>query len=147
MMRLSEAVMLGMMSIDRFVPTVYLKDGCGCLIGAGYFAATGKRSAYYKEMAEEWPWLESTFPVPTELYGGCMTDHLPDGDLGRSIITFYALAVQSGSNTIEQAVDWIRSVEPAERTEPAEVLAEVDEAVRPMSIYERWERSRPEVRG
>ncbi len=147
-MRLSDAVMMGY-SLIKFNPTTFLTDGCGCLIGAGFAAATGRRDGFSDEMVRIWPWLKQEFATPDVL--GVMKNFAPVQE-AKSIIGQMAIGVSWNDQTLEQAVDWIRSVEPPD---PSELLKEVDDAVGehpehqdvPMDIYERWERSAPERQG
>jgi hypothetical protein len=71
-------------------------------------------------MYELWPWLENYVTAPEFLSRG----HIDTWDIkpGNSyyaewIISAIAWQVKNGVTTLEEAVDWIRSVEPQEPTE------------------------------
>jgi hypothetical protein len=107
-MKLSEAMMLGSLVIE-FNPHLFLACGEGCLRGAAFYAATGKNFMCGHEDAEVWPWLATKMLPPPG------TRYSKDGPSeARHIINAIAWAVECGDWTIEQAVDWVRSVEPAE---------------------------------
>lgn len=126
-MRLSDAVMLGQ-GLVKFNPIIFLSDGCGCLSGAGYAAATGKREGDLYDILAKWPWLRQTFDTPTILFDGFHARDFPT-DTGHGMITLFALYIQQGHNTLEQAVDWIRQNEPQEDEAPTCTEIQHDEAV------------------
>ena len=109
-MRLSDAVMLGQ-GLVKFKPENFLINGCGCLIGAGFAAVTGLQDGDSSKMMEMWPWLEEQYDVPAIL--GNVRDCF-SRDNAKGIIGLLAFSIQWGEVSLEQAVDWIRSVEPAE---------------------------------
>jgi hypothetical protein len=77
-----------------------------------------------------WPWLVGNFSVPLIVKNSTteptLFRHVKNQyeSLGYSIISFLAYMVKSGEISLEQAVDWIRSVEPEEPKTEAELNAE-----------------------
>lgn len=119
-MKLSDAVMLGFGMI-KFDPNVYLEDGCGCFIGSGYFAATGAKAAsLFDDMFPVWPWLMETREMPDWFLPCLQGRRIPT----HRIISMMAIEMGQGRVTLEQAVDWIRSVEPAEPNPAEETVME-----------------------
>lgn len=138
-MRLSEAIMLGYSQIT-FRPHNWLmrmnKDRlCGCLIGAGLVGAGFELQSDGIEdislpIADLFPWIRKMtvqYPCATP----CAVD-LHDGQYGIShkspnslLFVFPRILYEHvpfslkhiGDWTLEQAVDWIRSIEPEENEE------------------------------
>jgi hypothetical protein len=106
--KLSEAMILGSTFI-KFDPNIYLVGQCGCLQGAGYAAATGKGFAQGSDIAAQWPWLKQDIDDPR--FPGKST-------CGTYVINAFAFAIKRGEMTLEEVVDWVRSVEPSEVIEP-----------------------------
>lgn len=117
-MKLSEAIMLGQ-GLVKFDSSVFLEDGRGCLIGAGYAAVSGRNNACLFEMAEQWPWLNERVRVPEALrsYG------LSRFESCELVISYLAFKVRDRILTVEQAVDIIRSIEPEDLPPPVEFVA------------------------
>jgi hypothetical protein len=101
-MKLSEAMMLG--------GTVHKLDSGSwecCLLGVSV-QALGADNHSNLEAAARWSWIDDDFAAPESLLAFC-------GNLqGRIIISNLSCRVQDGTITLEQAVDWVRSVEPSE---------------------------------
>ena len=131
-MKLSDAIMLGStktkLNPDRWLTS----DGTGCLIGIGISAICELHDiptwgGLDNEILVRFPWLRQDFPVPEIAKGhDDVWGHLNGfkfTDLARAvdIISRMAYLVKAGRMTLEQAVDWIRSVEPPDP--PAEVPA------------------------
>jgi|SRR5882724_6263728 len=118
-MRLSDAIALGR-TLVVLDPSCYQR----CLIGLGYHAI-GKNA--FDGWLHEWPdypWLRKQFIV-----------NPPFGihpSYAYNVISMLAHKVKSSSISMEQAIDWIRSVEPEENTtsvpEMEEVMVRVEEA-------------------
>ena len=109
-MRLSDAIVLGS-ALIRFEPSCFYvpRGNCGCIIGMGEAAMGAMSVLSYKKL---WPWLSKPMPgKPLHSYAA---------EIGRR-----AYCVQEGTMTLEEVVDWVRSVEPAEEEnktpEPTEV--------------------------
>src|SRR6185312_4064285 len=94
-------------------------------IGMGQFAAGGGQEAF--DWNQLWPWLTSEMPVPQflfELPDFSTSEWIPYRHLfprrmkASSIVGHMASRVKFGHMSLEQAVDWIRSVEPAEAEAP-----------------------------
>lgn len=106
-MKLSDAVVLGL-SLVEFTPDCYLNAGCGCLIGAGYAASTGKTSEYYRRVISEWPWLTQKFPVPNVIKKyEAERDATAD-----SIISSFAHLLAWKVVTLDECIQWIKANEP-----------------------------------
>jgi hypothetical protein len=110
-MKLSEAIVLGA-GLIRFDPGIYLGGGCGCLIGMGAAAIDKKdRLVVEGEFAfPEYPWLSEKFPAPAGLL--YMTAGTPWP--AYMIIGQMARQIKLETYAFEQALAWIRSVEPEE---------------------------------
>jgi hypothetical protein len=118
-MKLSEAMMLGY-TLVKFDPHLYLSCGRGCLSGAALKAATGANYGMSEDIIKQWPWLMNRkFADPV---------HEGWWSFAIYIVDAMAFEVERGAWTIEQAADWIRSVEPSE---PAETLSAPHE-IRPV---------------
>ncbi len=150
-MRLSEEIRLGSLLVQE--PTAW--DVRACAIGmanlsVGYVANGKYDSNAYGQILNRHRWTgDSVFPCPL----GCERKEAPLSCSGMSMVHhLFDGHVMQAEMTIEQLVDWVRSVEPPD---PSELLKEVDEAVGehpehedvPMDMYERWERSAPERQG
>jgi hypothetical protein len=125
-MRLSEAILLGSATLTATPYRVMDGDGGGCALGMG-FCAVGARTeweAVAMSRKGQWIWLKEPFTdsVPC----GCPDDNAWLG-MARAIGKYDHRAVLAhifnehvcGDNTwtLEQLVDWVRSVEPAESVE------------------------------
>ena len=84
-----------------------------CLLGVSV-QASGGDNFLNREAALRWPWINGQFHVPDllEHHGICSS--------ATDIISCLAIRVKRGQITFEQAVDWVRSVEPAEPAETPE---------------------------
>jgi hypothetical protein len=118
-MRLSTAILLGAISMDKLLPG----SGGHCALNAG-LKAVGSTNTHWSDAAEIWPWLvdRKGYPLPcrhTEATGLWAVAHLFDRHvMGRC-------HAEHGM-TLEQLCDWVRSVEPEEAPEQAEVFAETE---------------------
>jgi hypothetical protein len=126
-MLLSTAIALGRHLIDK--PDGY--SYCKCAIGMGLaaigreFHQSGRDSSGLsaKNYAlQEWPWLK-TREVPTIQRDGKTCP-------GVQAITRAFFAVERGEYTLDQLIDWVKSIEPEEEVseqpseQPADSLAE-----------------------
>jgi hypothetical protein len=108
-MKFSEQVVLGS-TLVKFSSVVFLQDGCGCLIGmAG--AATGEtymggRHATYR-VEQKFPWLSKARLVRCPV---CMVTH----ECYAGSISCMAAHVEYDECTFDQALAYIRSIEPPE---------------------------------
>lgn len=123
-MRLSEAVMFGSVSgLKKFNPSSWDT----CLIGIAVHDIGGSTPVRV-ECINRWPWLNEVFDIPP-LVKACTVIRGPFGDMPTQIspasalfiISGFASQIEAGNLTLERAVDWIRSVEPAEEC-PADIL-------------------------
>jgi hypothetical protein len=121
--KLSEAMMLGI-SAFNLRPQVWACPDGGCLLGVAAHAAGIKFASSGEAIARiriQWPWIDRKFDVPQlardlpKLRDGNFL-HIADKPSGGAvyIISFFANHVKLGTCSIEQVVDWVRSVEPAE---------------------------------
>jgi hypothetical protein len=105
-MKFSEQVVLGSTLIE-FAPEVYLEDGCGCLIGmAG--AALGEKdfqTGEYEKLEEHWPWMCEKRLIACPV---CYVVH----PCYRASISCVAYHVHQSRWTFDQALSYIRSIEP-----------------------------------
>jgi hypothetical protein len=102
-MRLSDAIAMGQHLI-QWDPSKTLCGGAGCAVGMA-LASMGLSNGSESELTRLWPWTKNY------------------GDLGLWWeITPKFYDVHRGKMSIDQLIDWIRSVEPAE-AEPAEAPA------------------------
>jgi hypothetical protein len=102
-MKLSEAIALGRTLVCRLTEggstTLGALPGDGCVLDMAALAV-GNRS--WVHCKEEWPWLKEFSPG----YGG---------DYESDIYTrFDFYVMRQKSMTLDQLIDWVRSVEPAE---------------------------------
>ncbi len=114
-MKLSDAVVLGL-GLVKFSPDCFLTDGCGCLIGAGYAADTGKLEENYEKITLHWPWLLLRMPVPVSL-GQNM--YLVSGYDSKThsapvvdIISAMATLIGRKEFSLDDAIAWIKANEP-----------------------------------
>ena len=124
-MKFSEQVVLGS-TLIKFKSYVFLQEGCGCLIGmAG--AALGE--TYLGGMKSEdrigelFPWLEKYRVVRCPV---CFVTHYSYCET----VSCVAYHVESGQWTFDQALAYIRSIEPG------------DEADTPDTVVPVWNRYR-----
>lgn len=104
-MRLSEAMMLG-----GIANTIDCDCWDGCLLGVSVKALGANQNKFNREAQTRWPWIEDKFAEPK-----IMADWYGDGHETASVIlSNLAVMVVAGRVTLEQVVDWVRSVEPAE---------------------------------
>jgi hypothetical protein len=111
-MRLSEAIALGRVLIDKPQHNTF----CKCAIGMGLAAIghefhirgeEGIGSAYFAAL-DEWPWL----------FGDC------EMEISRRFVL-----VMKGDLTLEELIDFVRSVEPPEPPASPSPAAETEQAV------------------
>lgn len=116
-MKLSDYVVLGS-TIVQLDSSIFLQGGCGCLIGMAAAAKTGKLSMFASEPINEFPWLSVTRHVDCPFCGASMTSYA-------GTVSCVAAHLEQQEIDFEWALDYIRSIEPAE--EVAEETA-VEEA-------------------
>lgn len=101
---------------------------CGCAIGMGITSILGEQmndsSAAYKFAIKLWPWLDTILEgdIPEIAKGahfdGCSWPVFDLGERYDDVISAIFFNVCEGKFTLDQLIDWVRSVEPAE-PEPA----------------------------
>ena len=101
-MRLSDAIALGRVLITKPDPFSF----CGCAIGMGIAAVCGEPAKMNVEALEfalkEWPWLGSK----CEAEGGWSYEVYISNKFAR---------VCEGMMTLDELIDWVRSIEPQEQ--------------------------------
>jgi hypothetical protein len=107
-MRLSDAIAVGRTLVSRCVAggsTSYrAKPGDGCVLD---MAALAVGLRYWKDVGEVWPWVLDPDPAN------------PTGDYREAIYSRFDCEVMGEKSlTLDQLIDWIRSVEPNEAEEP-----------------------------
>ena len=134
-MRLSDAIALGRVLVEK--PNHF--NYCGCALGMG-LSSTGNEPCladvetdhgrsqasklWFDAQLKEWPWLGDFMLPPENLgYGWPMKVY--------AIISYLFTNSQHGEGTLDQLIDWVRSVEPAEpdipNTFPVPTFTEIEE--------------------
>ena len=128
-MRLSDAIGLGRTIVKAKSHTVLTKDNSqGCAVGMA-LVAVGKKyncdndwdvNPLYKQFDDEWPWTKNRITM--------------DGDCIIFVVALFRQfdnKVMTGHWTLDQLIDWVRSVEPAEpeipNTFPVPTFTEIEE--------------------
>jgi hypothetical protein len=146
-MSLSDKIVLGSTFV-KLNPSRWYSRGCGCLIGMGM--AADESTLFFSQDADmqeelilqKYPWLALCFrpPVLPQLPPFALAilrgaEVLPpehpfnkiqqwQSARALDIISYMAYLVKHGSMTLEEAVDWIRSVEPQEPQPDAQQQSE-----------------------
>jgi len=129
-MRLSDAIATGRVIVMP-ARQMYGNGVRGCALGMAAKAAglsfTVPGHPISELISKEWPWMAMPRYLPP---CDCRPDRRPDSD-AHSLIThiFDAHVYHFGDWTLDQLIDWVRSVEPAEPDEVAVEATEVKEAV------------------
>lgn len=124
-MRLSDRIVLGSTQV-KLNPKIWLENNCGCLLGMALQAVGFDKAVMYEfnteelaalrkdskaaiiEEVPEFKWLRNELKVPEVL-----RQYTPANALtGLEIISLFAYAVEAKNATFNQAIEWIRSVEP-----------------------------------
>jgi len=112
-MRLSEAIMLGRHLVEKQMCGLLPNCAMGMALRASGWTDLTFDSMYGYELVKLWPWLNN--PMPQIL----PCDHLIAGI--KNQMTYAIMHLFDGHVcvredwTLEQLVDWVRSVEPAEQ--------------------------------
>jgi hypothetical protein len=106
-MRLSTAMMLG-----GTVHTLNAACWDRCLLGVSIKAVGGADNWYNREAVERWPWITGVCQPPVHLLD-CYTFYSCP-TVVTTIISQLAVYVEDGAITLEQAVDWVRQIEPSD---------------------------------
>lgn len=126
-MKLSDLIISGSITV-KLDPKLWLKENCGCLLGMalkaiGYTYA-GSQGLIRDGEIEPWstipfPWLEKGFEVPKDLssYIGLHYNHSVEKVDGLIILSYFSSALENKAVTFDQAIDWVRSVEPNEEVQ------------------------------
>lgn len=133
-MRLSDAIATGRMVVQPYPNYLLVRGGRGCALGMAGVAAGLKISEMeesYEAIYTEWPWLlQSIKPGGMRCPLCSKTEKHPVGfyDYLSAIQHLFDLHI-AGLNpkwTLDQLIDWVRSVEPAEPEQSIEVQPEVE---------------------
>jgi hypothetical protein len=126
-MKFSEAIVLGTTTGNVKFNSCAWRS---CLIGVGLsalsvpgshpamFSASISRGPLTTEALSRWPWLSAKFKAPTPLLEGVGSGPFSWAFsesydyLGIHIVSGFATRIQVGRLTLEDALAWIRSVEP-----------------------------------
>jgi len=115
-MKFSEHIVLGS-TLVKFKSCVFLQEGCGCLIGMagaslGETDLGGRASA--DRITELFPWLTKMRVVRCPVCSVTQYSYCES-------VSCVAYHVEVGEMTFEQALDYIRSIEPADEFPNQEV--------------------------
>ena len=108
-MKFSEYIVLGSTFVE-FDSTVYLQNGCGCLIGMAAAAKTGRTTLPCGTAFEVFPWLNQ---IAIAVCPICRTTWPTYG----CALSCLAAHVEHDDCTFEKALEYVRSVEPGDEEE------------------------------
>lgn len=112
-MKFSEQVVLGSMLI-KFQPEIYLENGCGCFIGMAAAAMGNKTFKALDKKMFGWLFEPRVVECPH-----CFAVH-PNYSAS---VTCVAIHVENGTVSFDQALAYIRSVEPPDEVDsPDQVI-------------------------
>ena len=114
-MRLSDAIAMGRM-LAKPCPGAYIRSGPeACALGMAALAAINLPHVRITstEILAEWPWLRIVLPIPCECGGETSVRYIIEHLFDDHVIDRHGCNVW----TLDQLIDWIRSVEPAEAEE------------------------------
>ena len=112
-MRLSDAIAMGRTLMMPKAYTLRSSDGReGCALGMG-LAACGmeKQGLYYNKLLTRWSWLLGTSEHP------CDCRNMVRDEFICIIMHLFDRHVMNQDWTLDRLIDWVRSVEPAEKDE------------------------------
>lgn len=112
-MRLSDAIALGRVVIKPFRGRIFNSPTEGCALGMG-LAGIGRHGNGHSP-AIDWPWLHKDAPLPC----GCYCDDIDSFRVITHIFDDHIMGICSNRWTLDQLIDWVRSVEPNEPEECA----------------------------
>jgi hypothetical protein len=116
-MKFSERVVLGS-TLIKFDSLVYLAEGCGCLIGMAGAASGETNLQNGNKIQAKFPWL---FEVRKADCPCCSARHYSYA----SSISCMAFHLEVGYATFEQALTYIRSIEPQDEVDPPDIIVPV----------------------
>jgi hypothetical protein len=112
-MKLSDAILLGS-TMHKLDPACW----DGCLLGVSVRAVGATSNFFNDEAQRRWPWMVGKKVAMPDF------SRYPHISLEfTQVISWLDVEVNDGKVTLEQVVDWVRSVEP-EESKPAEVECE-----------------------
>lgn len=124
-MRLSEAIATGRMLVHAVPGVVLSYDGLnGCALGMGYIANGGQIDFTVgiglETPMRTWPWLAESHALPCRCNISC---GLTNAQIIAHLFDYHIMGCEIGLSqgegveqdwTLDQLIDWIASVEPAE---------------------------------
>jgi hypothetical protein len=120
-MRLSDAIAMGRVLLKPVGGTTFDADGKGgCAIGMALKArGFDTRGLVFNPLAEYWDWTTG-WPLGMMLPCGCHSEGYNSGNnVGMVIAHIFDFHVMGGAHplwTLDQLIDWVRSIEPTEAT-------------------------------
>lgn len=116
-MRLSDAIATGRVLVDQ----LKVADLRGCALGMALLA-TGNSTGLcnYDKIKEMWPWLSTSDYHCTDCKSSCIWDRAFGITIYRA---FDQHVMMDKTMTLDQLIDWVRSIEPV----PQEELAREEE--------------------
>lgn len=135
-MKLSDAIATGRVIVSPTRGFFLYSDNRGCALGmAAVASGLAKRfhlnrqtdaEDWQKALCYEWPWLDSRLPVPPWLT--TYEDYLPDG-FARALEIIAHTFDRYKEISLDQLIDWIRSVEPQEPETESPQVSPVERTV------------------
>ena len=120
-MRLSDAIALGRTLTKQVTANLFYDNGCACARGMACLAV-GKEAQAGKIEKEIWPWLNNRFEEPCQCGEGCGKSEYTQYYQAWGIINhlmFHVVGCKDNRPfpqtwTLDELIDWVRSVEPPE---------------------------------
>jgi hypothetical protein len=128
-MRLSDAMATGRVTIDKLEAAKL----SGCILGMACNAVgikTNLQRYPYPQIMKKWPWLKGQTECRACGHGHGTTDFMHAIWHQFDSLVMY----ERPSMTVDELIDWVRSVEPAEEVSEPLQLADVDVAVKATSF-------------
>ena len=123
-MRLSDAIALGRTCVRPIPNEIFDGDGGGCAIGMA-LAANGVTERGLDDLRILWPWTAEYERIPRFTCGCANTAPTWCNSVGTAIAHIFDDHIFGHRDwTLDQLIDWVRSVEPAEEIEITDQAAE-----------------------
>lgn len=125
-MKLSEAINLGRTLVTPKACSIHTDDGHGCAQGMA-LAALGSRFYFYGELEDRYPWFAKMPSILGCSCEKCFTLNEPQTARTHLQHLFDWHVMSTKDMTLDQLIDWVRSVEPPEADVPLDIqLAECE---------------------
>src|SRR6266404_2334097 len=110
-MKLSEAMALGRVLLKPKAKFLIDGEGSGCALGMALTAIGVKieKPCFIEEPEKQWPWLKKSCNYPCS----CGLHSFYTEAIAH-VFDFHVMSKWSSPWTLDQLIDWIKSVEPAE---------------------------------